>query len=403
MICWGTLPDFACLTKVYDQIMQMSGMGLVPPLVWSGSGFPPGINVSSAEPAFHNAASVYGQPTIAGNYTGTIELTTGLGYTVTKDFPIAVLGLTNGLVADPSGTDGYAVTLDTAHYGTIYNYSLSAAGGQAPITFSVDPDMIPDWVTVSSAGLITGIPDCSDVGINFYFDVTMTDDLGRSCAQTVIIPVTCPDPPAVCVSNAGTLPTGKVGVAYSQTLLSTFGTAPRTFAVTGGTLPTGLTLHSSGLIDGTPTKAAKFNFTVSVTAGCAACDCSSAVQIIIYDTVTFDANGCCGICGDGGSFTAELVGVSTSNGSAASCFSAYQANPDWHGLPVYDGMSYTMNIQALTYFGIGPGTGQWSISQFNFTIPTGYTYSGGPFNTIGEGKTPGDPPTVFTVTFHKIP
>jgi large repetitive protein len=53
--------------------------------------------------------------------------------------------------------------------------------------------------------------------------------------------------------TTSSLPNGKVGTAYSQTLAATGGTAPYTWAVTG-TLPAGLTL-SSGVIGGTPTTA----------------------------------------------------------------------------------------------------------------------------------------------------
>src|ERR1700726_4883849 len=58
---------------------------------------------------------------------------------------------------------------------------------------------------------------------------------------------------------SGGLPAGSVSVgggAYPSTALSaTGGTAPFTWAVTTGTLPTGLTLNSSGMISGTPTTA----------------------------------------------------------------------------------------------------------------------------------------------------
>src|SRR5438309_8509446 len=42
------------------------------------------------------------------------------------------------------------------------------------------------------------------------------------------------------------------------------------FSVSAGTLPTGLTLSSSGVISGTPTAAGPFNFTITVTDSAAA-------------------------------------------------------------------------------------------------------------------------------------
>lgn len=59
------------------------------------------------------------------------------------------------------------------------------------------------------------------------------------------------------------LPNGTEGTSYSQTLTAT-GTAPITWSVTSGSLPTGLTLNeSTGLISGTPTSQGTSNFTVT--------------------------------------------------------------------------------------------------------------------------------------------
>jgi hypothetical protein len=64
--------------------------------------------------------------------------------------------------------------------------------------------------------------------------------------------------------NPATLTGGTFNASYSTTLSGSGGTAPYSFAVTAGTLPTGLSL-SGNTISGTPTAAGTFNFTVTAT------------------------------------------------------------------------------------------------------------------------------------------
>jgi hypothetical protein len=72
-------------------------------------------------------------------------------------------------------------------------------------------------------------------------------------------------PPDINITTT-TLQSGVIGTAYSQTVSATGGTGVRTFTVTAGTLPAGLTLAAAtGVISGTPTgPAATANFTVTV-------------------------------------------------------------------------------------------------------------------------------------------
>jgi len=65
--------------------------------------------------------------------------------------------------------------------------------------------------------------------------------------------------------STATLPNGKIGVAYSQALQATGGTAPYTWSLVSGSLPSELILGSSGVITGTPTAATTEKFTIKVT------------------------------------------------------------------------------------------------------------------------------------------
>jgi hypothetical protein len=65
-----------------------------------------------------------------------------------------------------------------------------------------------------------------------------------------------------------TLPEGSVGQAYTANLTVVGGTAPFTWRVTGGRLPTGLRLaKSTGVISGTPKQSGSFILKVEVESG----------------------------------------------------------------------------------------------------------------------------------------
>lgn len=63
-----------------------------------------------------------------------------------------------------------------------------------------------------------------------------------------------------------TLPAPTVGVAYTQSLTASGGTSPYTWAISSGSLSTGLALDlSTGILSGIPTATGTFTFTVKVT------------------------------------------------------------------------------------------------------------------------------------------
>lgn len=79
--------------------------------------------------------------------------------------------------------------------------------------------------------------------------------------DTVTVPATTPP---LAISTAAILPDGTVGTVYSTTLTATGGTSPYTWALTSGSLPSGLILSGDSII-GTPTTAGTSLFEVTVT------------------------------------------------------------------------------------------------------------------------------------------
>lgn len=149
-------------------------------------------------------------------------------------------------------------TISAGTRNTAYNQSFSAAGGAAPYNWSLSAGTLPQGLTLSPAGQLSGTPTQNG---NFNFTVRATD--ANNCTGTLsyalIINIDC----QTITLNPATLPGGAAGTDYNQTLTALGGTAPYSFSVTAGSLPGGLTLTSGGTLSGTPTSAGAFNFTVT--------------------------------------------------------------------------------------------------------------------------------------------
>jgi hypothetical protein len=67
------------------------------------------------------------------------------------------------------------------------------------------------------------------------------------------------------VVGPSSLPGGLTAAPYNQALSASGGTSPYNFTVSAGDLPTGLSLSSSGSVNGTPSAAGTFSFTIRAT------------------------------------------------------------------------------------------------------------------------------------------
>jgi len=150
-------------------------------------------------------------------------------------------------------------TLPQGMVGLVYTTSVSAAGGLAPYSFSVSAGSLPTGVTLSSGGAFGGTPTASGPA-TFTVKVTDSETTPLTATQSYTVNIL-----STLSITTTSLPAANIGVAYTTTLAATGGQSPYTFAVTTGSLPTGLTLSTSGTISGTPSVAGTFNFTITVT------------------------------------------------------------------------------------------------------------------------------------------
>ena len=142
--------------------------------------------------------------------------------------------------------------------GSGYSQTQSASGGLDPYTFAVTAGALPDGLSLSAEGLISGSPT---TGGSFDFTLTATD--ANLCTGSRAYSIIVCAPFSVLPAS---LPPGQPAVAYSQSLSTSGGVAPYTFAVTDGALPPGLTLSSAGLLAGSPSATGVYGFTVTATA-----------------------------------------------------------------------------------------------------------------------------------------
>jgi len=178
-----------------------------------------------------------------------------------KNFGVAESHWKNGTL-DVAGAYGIPVittsTLPNGAVGTAYNQTLTATGN-TPIAWSISSGSLPTSLSLNATtGAITGTPTTAGT---FNFTVNATNSLGIATRALSIVINSNAVAPTITTS---TLPAGTVGQTYNQTLAAT-GTAPITWSIASGSLPTGLSLNSSGVISGTPSAAGTFNFTVRAT------------------------------------------------------------------------------------------------------------------------------------------
>jgi hypothetical protein len=154
----------------------------------------------------------------------------------------------------PSGTVGAA-----------YSGTLTATGGTAPLKWSMS-GALPAGLTFN-AGKISGEPTA--VGSSsFTAQIIDSSDVPYTVNAAESIAIAAPSGgggggSSSSLTISGQPAAGTVGVAYSASFLASGGTAPYSWTILSGSLPSGLTLSaSSGTISGTPSSAGTSVFTL---------------------------------------------------------------------------------------------------------------------------------------------
>jgi large repetitive protein len=224
----------------YSQTLNASGGTL--PYNWSlSSGSLPGGLVLSSH------GVITGIPATAGTSSFTVMVTDNTGCKVKRTLSLIVnrapgintASLVNGMV------------------GVAYSQALNASGGTSPYNWSLNKGSLPGGLTLSSSGIIVGIPAIAGTT---NFTVMITDTRGNQATKVLSIIIK-----AMPVINTFSLVNGAVGADYSQTLNASGGASPYSWSLIRGSLPGGLTLSATGIIAGIPATVGTSIFTIMIT------------------------------------------------------------------------------------------------------------------------------------------
>ena len=230
--------------SVYTQTVTASG--------GSGAGYVFSISAGSLPTglSMNGSGNITGTPTTGGSYTFTVHVVDSFNNTGSRAYTVNIGS--NILTVNPA-------SLPNGTQGTAYSQTITASGGSAPYTFARTSGTLPTGLSLSSGGVLSGTPTASGT---FNFDVQATDPSFNTGTRSYSVTINL----APLTINPPSLPAATVGTAYNQTVTASGGTAPYSYAVLSGSLPTGLSLNAgTGAITGTPSATGAFNFTIQAT------------------------------------------------------------------------------------------------------------------------------------------
>ena len=177
---------------------------------------------------------VSGTPTAEGTSNFTVQVTSGDAKTASKDLSITVHAVVS--VTTTSLADGVV--------GTAYSQTLAAAGGDGSYTWGVAAGSLPEGLSLSSGGVLFGSPMTEGTS---EFTVLVTSGDLQTATQSLSITVY----PLLAVTTSA-VPSGLIGADFSHQLTAIGGHGTHSWSITAGSLPSGLSVNTGGLIFGTP-------------------------------------------------------------------------------------------------------------------------------------------------------
>ena len=240
----------------FSTVLTSSG---VPPIMWTGSGLPSWLTLQTngilqgTPPAGANLPVALFQRARAAStssYSFTVTATDATGNSGNSATTLTVapppLAITTS--SFPGATEGKA-----------YSAQFAATGGTPPYSWSATG--LGSGLVLSAAGVISGTPVAGSAGA-ITFQATVTDADGTTQTSGFTVPVAS-STNQLTITSPDVLPDAGAGLTYNTALTATGGTPPYVWSETSVGL--GLTLSSSGSVNGTMSTPAKLGFTGQVT------------------------------------------------------------------------------------------------------------------------------------------
>jgi Bacterial Ig domain/Putative Ig domain/Regulator of chromosome condensation (RCC1) repeat len=200
---------------------------------------------------------ISGTPTTASSSSFVVQVSNGIAPAgnQTASIQIAPAPASPSFTASsPSATGTVGVAYPT--------YTFAATGVPATMTYSVSSGALPNGLTLTSNGVLSGTPTTAD---SSTFQVTATNGTLPNATVSITIDVVVPNSAPVFASTV--VPGGTTGSAYSFTFVATGVPVTMTYSLAVGTLPSGLALSSAGVLSGIPTASGTFTFGVKAVNG----------------------------------------------------------------------------------------------------------------------------------------